>query len=1236
MSAFGNSNIPSVYNSAVLDDNLEHNGGITVSWLSNSGDTLPVGESITYGGVKYSLLDPYAPEKNDAVSWRYSPKFLHPVARLERVPFYIEVQGENDEVEHMSTINFTGLAKNIALKLAQHFAVYGATDSEFASTFGTSWSADITQNGNTIITVNFDGCSIKAAASRIADALGCNVFFDWGAKTIRFIAGTTIDGASYNCFHVLGGTTNMAKKSISGIMVPVTKRLTLADDPNNGIHNSTIDHSNGGIRLTTDIILDDIYPKIELLIDTVRERRCYLTNEIGEKVKDENNNYKFYSKYYITLKYNDGEDTPFSMSDVTQIADKPLSLLFQPDYENIENSSKLAGHQFELVHYSANKTEWDIDDVTPETNKWHAAAGEFRIVFKAEGSTILPSTPMEQLCPSSNDKVTLVNVSLAPRYKQIAQEKLLSAATGIISMMEADSNSYRDTVLFASTADGGSPISIGDSFTVGGHSGIITDVSWNLDTDVAEVTVGSWHSRKTFTGSMVDKIDSINVTGGDGTTGEKGMSKAQFDALNMSGPKAVKAVVDKVDLLGVDIDEIRQQSDQQFQIWFGSGAPTASNYPASSWTTSDEKDLHVQDLYYDTTRTPASTGGRAWRYTKSNGVYSWQEVTDLDTLASLEKIADVASDGVICAGAEKQRVLIDWHNAMREYTEYKDIDATNLGVSTELTAYISAYQALWQLLNGGSAPDGTQNQSYTTVPAWIAGGALYVDTVLEDDYSGTIPSGSTVEQVYRETWNDYYAALTALLSKSDVKGLEGLHTAQSKMAVFVSYDLPSPPYNRGDLWWKLHTNTPGNNNGDLYICKTARGAQGTADIDDWMPAGDYLTSSADLMATLAEQLEENIFSKYGVSNHVVNVSWGATQPASPSVGDVWYDKTNQVIVEYDGTDWNSVDPYEVDVVNTKKTFEALMKIDQQADRSVNFYEDPEYASNAEKYDVCFRRSVFRDNFTNRDIEGELGIWLYGDGAWQHIKDNVSGIIQNYGDHIILAIYGNEVLPSGMSSYAAGLTTFKNFAEMFAQAADPVTGELKAKAGVTVHIEYVDDGAGGTRPQGFVDMTGTFRSADNEVVIDRFDNPDHQQGDTTKETATLINICKSDNSDEGMSIGVAEKEYHYLDTTFTVSDPFIKMGNTLGRKIQIGSDNIVFKEYYDQIDGDIINAFIGGGGSYSGIYTDFRFGIIGYDINDEIQYYNGIGTIANPVTFTVKVNGVDKTVTVIGGIITDVS
>lgn len=1208
----------SVYESAVLEDNLEHSGGITVTWKSASGTTLPVGDSVYYHDTKYSLLDAYTPERNDALTFRYSPKYLHPICRLERVPFYIEVTEQGGTKMQMSTINFTGKASTIADKLAEHFSVYGATDSEFASTFGT-WQAEMTQNANTIITVNLDGCSIKAAASRIADAVGCNVFFDWnktnGHRTIRFIAGSTIDGASYNCFHVLGGTTNMAKKSVSGIMVPVIQRLQLADDASNNVHNSIIDMSNGAIKLTTDIILDDIYPKMELLISKVRERVCYITDEEGNRVEDEYGNNTFYSKWYIELEYTDG--TPFSISDVVPIADKPLSILFQPNLEDMEHSSVLAGHQFEVVHYGANKTEWGIDDVLPETSKWQAKSGEFRIIFKAEGSQILPSTSSEMLCPAEGDKVTLVNVSLSEHYKEIAQTKLEEAAESIIAMMMADSGSYRQTVL------NGAGLDVNQSYSFDGHSGIITDLNMNLHTKVADVTVGTWKSRKTLSGGVRDKIDSINVTTTGGNQGEKGMSKTQFDALNMAQPKGVVvAMKNEIDLLGTDIDAIRDQEDKKFEIWFGMGVPTNSTYPASSWLTDEEKAQHVQDIYYDTDRSPASQGGRAYRYLKneSNNTYGWQQITDLDTEASLEKIADVASDGVICGGAEKQRVYIDWHNCQKEYVEYSAL-TQNYGIDTERTAYMNAYKALWELLNGGSAPSAANNQTYETPPAWIAGSALGSDTYLAEDYRGTIPSGWTVQQVYRQKWNDYYETLAALLAASDAKGQEltqvAKETAESKLDMNIRYDLPSVPYKIGDLWWKLDTNVAGNNEGVLYMCISNSGE--TASMNDWIKVNrDYLDGSVDFLSTLAELLEKNISRKYVNNKHSVAVSWG-TEPENPAVGDVWYDSTNDAIKEYSGSAWAAVDPYEVDVPNTKQVFTALMAYDSQQDRSVTFFEDPQYASGAQTFDVCFKRATWHDNFTNSDVEGGFGVWVNREGAWQRAKDNVAGLMENYGDHLVSVIFGES--PDGVTNYAAGMTTQRNFSEMFATAAqiDPQTGEseMKAKAGIAVHIEQVDDGQGGTRPQGFVDVTGTFRSADEEVVIEQVANPYHHQGDSASTTTTMIKLSVDQNDTRGVTIACTEVEKNNT----VINYPYITLKSG-GSEAEIECDRIVLES------GDEMTAI-----GMWGVQTTGGFSVIGEDALHHVAEHVGVGTTLLPETFTTA-NG--KTVTVIGGIITDVS
>lgn len=202
------------------------------------------------------------------------------------------------------------------------------------------------------------------------------------------------------------------------------------------------------------------------------------------------------------------------------------------------------------------------------------------------------------------------------------------------------------------------------------------------------------------------------------------------------------------------LNDVKSQSDQKFDVWFGSGKPLPSkdapdaepNYPAVDWTTEELKALHVQDIYYDTTREPAAQGGRAWRWiaAPSGATYYWEDITDSDTVAALEKISDVASDGKLTGGAEKVRVYIDWMRCVREYREYTEL-AEDYNVPT--TDYIAAFLALFNLLNGTEL---TELPNPIPTPAWLTD--LSTTTI--------IPSPSD----YRAAWDGYYNTLAALLA----------------------------------------------------------------------------------------------------------------------------------------------------------------------------------------------------------------------------------------------------------------------------------------------------------------------------------------------------------------------------------------------------------------------------------------------------------------------------------------
>ena len=78
-----------------------------------------------------------------------------------------------------------------------------------------------------------------------------------------------------------------------------------------------------------------------------------------------------------------------------------------------------------------------------------------------------------------------------------------------------------------------------------------------------------------------------------------------------------------------DITNLQTQIDGSITTWFYEVDPTNSNEPASKWTTTELKNNHLGDLYYNT------ISGYCYRWQVSNNVYSWQRITDTDVTKAL-------------------------------------------------------------------------------------------------------------------------------------------------------------------------------------------------------------------------------------------------------------------------------------------------------------------------------------------------------------------------------------------------------------------------------------------------------------------------------------------------------------------------------------------------------------------------------------------------------------------------
>lgn len=83
-----------------------------------------------------------------------------------------------------------------------------------------------------------------------------------------------------------------------------------------------------------------------------------------------------------------------------------------------------------------------------------------------------------------------------------------------------------------------------------------------------------------------------------------------------------------------DLADLQDQIDGNIATWFYAGTPTLTNEPAVNWTTTEEKNQHLGDLYYDT------NNGYAWRFMVQNGSYSWGRITDSDVTKALQDAAN--------------------------------------------------------------------------------------------------------------------------------------------------------------------------------------------------------------------------------------------------------------------------------------------------------------------------------------------------------------------------------------------------------------------------------------------------------------------------------------------------------------------------------------------------------------------------------------------------------------------
>lgn len=284
------------------------------------------------------------------------------------------------------------------------------------------------------------------------------------------------------------------------------------------------------------------------------------------------------------------------------------------------------------------------------------------------------------------------------------------------------------------------------------------------------------------------------------------------------------------------LSEIQSQLDGQIEQFFETYDPTLTNAPAKDWTTTQLKESHLGDLFYNT------ESGKVFRFIKNGSVYSWQVLQDSEVAQALA----LANDALALAKT-KRRIFTS-----TPYTPYEIGDLWVQGGSGDImrcktSRATGSYTASdWEKASKytdntelNKFINGTYNNAITDLTKQIDGkvetwfqttdpASSWTTTAVKAKHVGDMWYHSTQKKLKR------YSSSYSWVNIEDQKAIEAYEaannaqdTADGKRRVFVS--TPYPPYDIGDLWV---------NGKDLRRCQTKR-VSGSYVANDWVVAVDY-------------------------------------------------------------------------------------------------------------------------------------------------------------------------------------------------------------------------------------------------------------------------------------------------------------------------------------------------------------------------------------------------------------
>lgn len=326
------------------------------------------------------------------------------------------------------------------------------------------------------------------------------------------------------------------------------------------------------------------------------------------------------------------------------------------------------------------------------------------------------------------------------------------------------------------------------------------------------------------------------------------------------------------------VDKLQEQVDGKVEQYFYNYNPTLENWPAMSWKDDTTKKAHNGDLFYNTN----SKKGWQWTYNEETKTGSWVEVTDKETLDTLEAASKAQDTGdgkrqVFTADASKgehpeppydvgdlwfngedilvctvARTASDKYNTSDwvkkdSYASKDDMKDYVNGVTKDMQDQIDS-KAEQHFYAYDPTLDNEPAKSWTTDEEK----EKHVDDLFYNTKTG---------KAYRFMKGDDGSYKWELVQDKDVTNAldaasKAQDTADGKRRVFTADaskdEHPDPPYDEGDLWYT---------GAEVLVCGKPKAKGEAYDAGDWGKKDNYTNKDEVIDAVDKKLTQKDIFNR---------------------------------------------------------------------------------------------------------------------------------------------------------------------------------------------------------------------------------------------------------------------------------------------------------------------------------------------------------------------------------------